>query len=66
MKVKIITDTNAEDFEGKINKALEEIEENAISRIKGITATVSHPEKMRGEKVVGVGNFFSAIIAYEE
>lgn len=64
MKVKVITDTEAKDFENKVNEELEAIE--VFNRIKGITATVSHPNKMRGEKVVGVGNFFSAIIAYEE
>ena len=64
MKVKIVTDTEASGLENKINNALEEIGD--IATIKGINATVTHPNKMRGEKIVGVGNFFSAIIAYEE
>lgn len=64
MKIKVITDTEAKDFENKVNEELEAIE--VFNRIKGIAATVSHPNKMRGEKVVGVGNFFSAIIVYEE
>lgn len=65
MKIKYITDTDPKDFENKVNKALEEIE-NASGFIKGITTTVSHPNKIRGEKIVGVGNLFSALIAYKE
>lgn len=64
MKIKVITDTDQKDFENKVNEELEAIE--VFSKIKGITTTVSHPNKMRGEKIVGVGNFFSSIIAYEE
>lgn len=64
MKVKIVTDTEASGLENKINNTLEEI--GSIATIKAINATVTHPNKMRGEKIVGVGNFFSAIIAYEE
>lgn len=64
MKIKFVTDTEPHSFENKVNNALEEIGD--IATIRGINATVSHPEKMRGEKIVGIGNFFSAIIAYEE
>ena len=64
MKVKFFTDTEAKDIENKMNQALEEI--GAAAHIRGISVSVTHPEKMRGEKIVGVGNLFSALIAYEE
>lgn len=65
MKVKYVTDTEARDFEAKINKVMEEIG-GMGGRVRGITSTVTHPNKMRGDKVVGVGNLFSCIVAYEE
>ena len=65
MKVKFIIDTNAEEFEKKINEELENIEPD-YGIVKSINATVSHPERMRDGKIVGVGNLFSALIAYEE
>lgn len=64
MRVRFITDTAEKSFEDKINEALEEIEE--FGTIKGINATVSHTKAFHEEIPVSVGNFFSALIAYEE
>lgn len=65
MRVHLERDSDLKELEEKVNRKLEELEENAYA-IKGITYATHTIPKMRGKEIMGYDVFYSVMIAYTE
>lgn len=65
MRVHLERDRNLKELEEKVNRKLEELEENAYV-IKGITYATHTIPKMKGKEIVDYDVFYSVMIAYME